>query len=145
MIFIKNILFILLLAISVGSFSFSAMAAGGGGEEHPEGVPYFIELDPLIVPIMTNSKRFEVIAINLVLEAENSEHSSKITESVPRLRDGFIRSLYGRLHEDSLIDNAGVLNTQRLKDRLMAVANHVLEHGEVQDILLQGVTHQRMR
>jgi len=123
-----------------------AMASGGGGAPEPvEGAPVFVELKPLIVPVFTRHSRVEVLALNLVIEAKDTEDSHKITENAPKLRDGFIRSLYGRLESDSLIDKNGILNVNRLKKRLMAVANHVMEPGTVSDILLQGVVHQKGR
>lgn len=138
--FLKHIILLAMLICPATSY-----AAGGSEKEHKEGVPYFIELDPLIVPIITHNQSVEVLALNLILEAEDSEKSGKINDNVPRLRDGFIRSLYGRMEQDSLINKQGVLNMELLKTRLMAVANHVMEPGTVQDILLQGVTHQKVR
>lgn len=126
--------------------SVPVLASGGGAAaEHVEGQPIYVELKPLIVPVFARHSKVEILALNLVIEAKDTEDSHKITENTPKLRDGFIRSLYGRMEADFLIDKNGILDVEMLKKRLMAVADHVMEPGTVSDILLQGVVHQKGR
>jgi len=109
---------------------------GGGGLE-------FVELDPLILPIVDGSGVSQTISIVISLEVEDSYTKDKVLAMEPRLKDAYIQDLYGALNKHAAL-KGGVLQVDILKARLNKVSAKVAGEDVVQDVLLQVVQQRTM-
>jgi flagellar FliL protein len=135
-------------------FKQPAEAAIGAGDEHKQAEKAktkskdkghgegahtsFVQIDPLILPLINNEGASQVISLVIVLETTDDATKAEITALIPRLKDAYIQDMYGALSHDVLVRD-GVLQIGALKDRLHKVSNHVLGEGKATGVLLQVV------
>src|SRR5262245_21071958 len=67
---------------------------GGPGEEVT-----FVELDPLIMPIVDNTGVTQVVSLVIALEVPNKEMAKEVEALSPRLKDAYIQDMYGVLNK----------------------------------------------
>ncbi|MCB1557261.1 MAG: flagellar basal body-associated FliL family protein [Alphaproteobacteria bacterium] len=109
---------------------------GGGGME-------YVELAPLVLPIIDGNGITQTLNLVVVLEAESLKNKTTIEENEPRLNDAYIRELYGTLSKQIALEG-GVLKVQVIKDRLRQVSDRVVGEDVVHDVLLQVVQQRPM-
>lgn len=112
-------------------------------KESPEDKSHhkFVELDPLVLPIVDKNGVSQVVSIVVVIEVEDDKSAEMVTKLQPRLKDAYIQELYGVLNRHAALQG-GVLQVGMVKDRLGAISERVLGEGVVEEVLLQ-VVHQR--
>lgn len=110
---------------------------GHGGAKESAGHE-FVELSPLVLPIVDSSGVTQTVSIVVVIEVEGSGNAGLVTSLEPRLKDAYIQDLYGVLNRHAAL-KGGVLQVQVIKDRLLQISNRVMGEGVVQDVLLQVV------
>ncbi len=118
----------------------------GEEEKHAEkgdhgkgsGVAEFVELDPLILPIVDNNGVSQVVSIVIALEVPDAHAKDVVKQMTPRLKDAFIQDMYGVLNEHAAL-KGGVLQVRMLKERLNEISNNVAGDEMVNDVLLQVV------
>lgn len=125
----------------------AAMAVGhGGGHEkdshaskggHGEKTE-FVEMDPLILPIVDGSGVSQVISLVIALEVPDSEAKAAVEALTPRLKDAYIQEMYGLLNKQAAL-KGGVLQVSYLKERLNSISAEVLGKEKFNDVLLQVV------
>ncbi len=111
-----------------------AAAEEGYGEKHYD----FVELDPLILPIVDKSGVSQTVSLVVVLEVMGSAAKIKVENLTPRLKDAYIQDMYGVLNKHAAL-KGGVWQVDILKERLNKVSTKVLGEGAVNDVLLQVV------
>lgn len=127
----------------------TTIAAGhDGGEGHEKGhatskgghgqKAEFVELDPLILPIIDNSGVSQVISLVIALEVPDSASKSEVEALTPRLKDAYIQEMYGLLNKHAAM-KGGVLQVGYLKERLNSISAEVLGKEKFNDVLLQVV------
>jgi len=104
-----------------------------GDEAHYE----YVELDPLILPIVDKSGVSQVVSMVVALEVE-AANAAKVTSLAPKLKDAYIQDLYGMLSEQAAL-KGGVIQVGYIKKRLNAISQEVMHDGEINDVLLQVV------
>ncbi|MCB1652334.1 MAG: flagellar basal body-associated FliL family protein [Alphaproteobacteria bacterium] len=109
---------------------------GGHGEHGAQGV--FVELDPLILPIVDNTGVSQVVSMVIAIEVEDAANEELIKHMAPKLKDAFIQDMYGALNKHAAL-KGGVIQTSVLKERLNKVSQEIMGEGVVQDVLLQVV------
>jgi flagellar FliL protein len=109
-----------------------------GKDKHGEGHAAFVQIDPIILPVIDTNGASQVISLVIVIETTDEATKAEITSIIPRLKDAFIQDMYGVLSRDTLMRD-GVLQVGALKDRLHRVSNHVLGEGKATGVLLQVV------
>lgn len=133
-------------------FSQSANAAAGEevGEQHEAAKEKhekekkksehveFIELDPLILPIVDSNGVSQVVSVVIALEVADKDAAGKVEKMTPRLKDAFIRDMYGVLNKHAALEG-GVIKVSAIKSRLSRVSNDVMGSGVISDVLLQVV------
>lgn len=102
----------------------------GGGD--------FVELAPLVLPIIDDSGVTQVVSIVVVIEAASSSAASDIKKFEPRLNDAYIQEMYGILNKHAALQG-GVIHVGMIKERLSAISHRVLGEDMVNDVLLQVV------
>jgi flagellar FliL protein len=104
---------------------------------HGEGAA-FVEMDPLILPILDKDGITQVISLVVAIEV-NDEAGKKAVEAViPRLKDAYIQEMYGLLSKQAAM-KGGVLQVAMLKEKLNKVSTEVLGEEGFNDVLLQVV------
>jgi flagellar protein FliL len=154
------ILVVLLLAIGGGAggyFYFSKKAeasagteagevAAGHGEKKAEGghgegggsAFQYVELDPLLLPIVDKNGVSQVVSLVVALEVNDAAGAEKVKEMTPKLKDAFIQDMYGILNKYAALEN-GVVQVSMIKKRLNEVTRKVMGEDTVNDVLLQVV------
>lgn len=127
-----------------------AQAAIGDTEEHKAaaeekkadqkggGKISYVEMAPLILPIIDKRGVVQTISLIVMVEAKDAAAAQKITDFAPRLTDAYIQDMYGALNKAETVQN-GVVQVGPLKERLNAVTKKVMGEGVAQDVLLQVV------
>ncbi len=98
----------------------------------------FVELDPLILPIIDESGVTQTVSLVVALEVADEKAGSLITAQAPRLKDAYIQKLYGVLNNQAAL-KGGVIQVNTLKKQLNKISNKVLGDDIVHDVLLQVV------
>lgn len=106
--------------------------------EH-EAVLEFVKLDPLVLPIIDNEGVNQVLSLVVSLEVASVADGEKVKNMSPRLKDAYIRDMYGVLNKNSAL-KGGVVQVNIIKERLNKVSDKVMGDSEiVRDVLLQVV------
>lgn len=100
--------------------------------------PTFVEMDPLILPIVDNSGVTQVVSLVIALEVEDKEIAKKIEALTPRLKDAYIQDMYGVLNKYAAM-KGGVIQVSTIKERLNIVTDEVLGGVGEAKVLLQVV------
>lgn len=112
--------------------------AHGDGEDHE-----YVELDPLILPIIDQSGVTQVISLVVVIEVSDAHDAEIITKSQPRLKDAYIQELYGALNRHAAL-SGGVVQVNMIKNRLKQISHDVMGSDMISDVLLQVVQQRPM-
>ncbi len=115
----------------------TAEAAEGAAAPKEE----FVQLDPLILPVIGENGVTQTISLVISLEVPDSAAAAEVKRLSPRLKDAFIQDMYGALNRADSMEK-GVLRVAPLKARLNRVTTKVMGETKVNDVLLQ-VIHQR--
>lgn len=107
--------------------------------EHGEVALEFVEIDPLVLPIIDNEGINQVVSIVVSLEVENATNAEKVKKMTPRLKDAYIQDMYGILNKNAALKD-GVIQVGTIKERLNKVTDKVMgDKDVVHDVLLQVV------
>lgn len=98
----------------------------------------FVELDPLILPIVDSNGVSQVVSMVVVIEVSSDRDASLVNKLQPRLKDAYIQELYGVLNRHAALQG-GVIQVGMIKERLNAISQKVMGDGVVNDVLLQVV------
>lgn len=98
----------------------------------------FVELQPLILPIIDKYGVSQVVSLVVALEIENKEYTETIIKLGPKLKDAYIQDMYGALNNKAAM-SGGVVQVGMIKRRLKKVTDEVLGKNVVTDVLLQVV------
>ena len=134
-------------------FGHPANASVGENEDHKEakeayahgdgGDHEYVELDPLILPIIDQSGVTQVISMVVVIEVGDKHDADIVTKSQPRLKDAYIQELYGALNRHAAL-SGGVVQVNMIKKRLKKISHDVMGRDVISDVLLQVVQQRPM-
>jgi flagellar FliL protein len=110
---------------------------GGHGDGHGKGAS-FVELDPLVLPIVDNDGVSQVVSLVVVIEVPDEAAKKELEAVMPRLKDAFIQEMYGVLSKEAAL-KGGVLQVSYIKQRLNTISTDVLGAEKFSDVLLQVV------
>ena len=63
----------------------------------------FVELDPLILPIVDRNGVSQVVSMVVTLEVYDEKSAKKTEHLMPKLKDAYIQNLYGALNKHCLL------------------------------------------
>lgn len=115
-----------------------AAAKEGHGEADPAAKPEYVQMDPLILPVVNAQGVTQVISLVITIEVPDSGAAEKVTARIPRLKDAYIQDLYGALGRQASTAG-GIVDVGAIKQRLNAVTHRVMGEGVAGDVLLQVV------
>jgi len=98
----------------------------------------FVELDPLMLPIIDEYGVNQVVSLVVVIEVADTATAEEVLKVSPRLKDAYIQDMYGVLNRQVAM-NGGVLQVGIIKERLNGITHRVLGEGIARDVLLQVV------
>ena len=122
----------------------AACASEHEGEAKKDG-PIYVDFKSIVVPVIKKNGSTGVIALNVMAEVKDDEAKTKVADRLPKLRDAFIRALYGNLDNDRYTRQNGSLDIDNIKTRLMKTAAYVMrddKNNPIQDILFQNISQQ---
>lgn len=105
---------------------------------HGGGHFEFVELDPLILPIVDNNGVNQVVSMVIALEVMETGKVGEVEKMTPKLKDAFIQDMYGVLNKHAAL-KGGVIQVGMIKKRLNKITDNVLGDDVVNDVLLQVV------
>ena len=120
--------------------------AGKDSGDHGEGFGkklQYVELDPLILPIVDKTGVTQTVSLIVMIEVDSQSAAQKVQELAPRLTDAYIQNMYGMLHKHEALPD-GVVQVGMVKQRLNEVSREVLGADNFKDVLLQVVQQRRM-
>lgn len=110
-----------------------------GGNAHGEkGKSEFVELDPLILPIVDNSGVNQVVSLVISIEVPGPTAKDKVKSMSPKLKDAYIQDMYGMLNEHAAM-KGGVVQVAVIKERLNEITKAIMGKDTVNEVLLQVV------
>jgi flagellar FliL protein len=98
----------------------------------------FVQLDPLILPVIDGKGVSQTISMVVVLEVADKKNEDMVKRLIPKLNDAYIQDMYGVLSRKNAMPN-GVVEVGMIKSRLNHISQGVLGDGIVKDVLLQVV------
>lgn len=103
----------------------------------------FVELDPLILPIVDHNGVSQTVSLVVSVEVADEAAASRVKNLQPRLKDAFIQDMYGELSRKSVMAG-GVLEVGKLKARLNRISGKVMGDDTIKEVLLQVVQQRRI-
>jgi len=123
-------------------------AEDGHGDEHAKakskdghgghGGSQFVELDPLVLPIVDNNGVNQTVSMVVALEVADQAAAAEVEKMEPKLKDAYIQDMYGVLNEYAAL-KGGVIQVSKIKNRLNKITTDIMGDDVVQDVLLQVV------
>jgi flagellar FliL protein len=108
-----------------------------------EGEPtvHFIELNPLIVPVITANGATQMVSLVVAVEVDSQEKADKVTKFSPRLTDAYLSELYGAFAHKA--PENGIIPISYVKERLNKTSGKILGDETVSDVLVQVLQSRR--
>jgi len=118
----------------------------GGGGDGAEGGPQFeyLELNPLVLPVINERGLVQQISLVISLELAEGLLAADLEKYEPRLADAFIQDLYGVLGSGYGLTRHDILDVHLIKTRLSAVTESVVGPDKVEGVLLQVIQQRRL-
>lgn len=104
---------------------------------------HFVEMSPLILPIIGSNGISQTISVVVTLEVNGEKHSETVKMKKPRLSDAFLQDMYGSLSRQAAL-SGGVVKVSTIKKRLNRVSQKVLGPDMVNDVLIQVVQQRKV-
>ena len=104
---------------------------------------YFVELDPLMLPIIDGNGISQSINMIVVVEVSSERKANKVRNMEPRIKDAYIQKMYGLLSHHAAV-KGGVVQIAMIKNALHDITVAIMGDGIVEDVLLQVLEQRRM-
>ncbi|PCJ99836.1 MAG: flagellar basal body-associated FliL family protein [Zetaproteobacteria bacterium] len=128
----------LILAVIAGFFISGDVYASSSEESSDEGSVEYVEMDPLILPIIDQDGVYQVLSLVVIIEVEGVFNADKIKARSPRLKDAYIQDMYGILNENAALKN-GVVQVKMLKKRLNKITDEIMGDEMDTEVLIQVI------
>ena len=132
------------MLLSVGLlFSFASDVQAGGDKKSANDGPavHFVELNPLILPVINDRGVTQMVSLVVALEVDSQEKADKVTKFSPRLTDAYLSDLYGTFSRKA--PEGGIIPIDYVKKRLNSASQKVLGDAIVSDVLVQVLQSRR--
>jgi chloramphenicol 3-O-phosphotransferase len=107
---------------------------------HVDGVPDFVDIQPIILPVIERNAVTRQVGIVVTLELAQGEHADAVEPKRRQLTDAFIRELHTLYAWRS--GDGRVADEQLIKRRLLLIADAVLGQGIVHAVLVKQLLEQ---
>lgn len=145
MVAIYRILTFCLLFFVVSFVAVESHAGGGKATSGEDGIakPAYVELEPMIIPIIGNNNVYQMISFSVVIEATDEKNAEKVKNLTPRIQDAYIHGIYGMLNRYAM-RHGGQVDTYRIKRTLNDITIHVVGEGVIKDVLISNIQQRRV-
>jgi flagellar basal body-associated protein FliL len=93
----------------------------------------YIRLEPMHIAVVRDGRKLYQMLFDISLEVPNRANRERIAVLMPKIRDAFIRELYGAAN----LSNAfGPAHLDRIKRQLLARCERIVGPGMVSDVLI---------
>jgi flagellar protein FliL len=130
----------LLLALAEPSFAAEHGEQAHGGKEPVPGAPVFIDMQPIVLPVIEGKNVTRQVGVLLTVEFAEGHVPGDVEEKRRQLADAFITELYRIYGWRSGADR--VVNETLVKRHLQATADRILGKGIVQAVLIRQLVEQ---
>lgn len=133
----KKILLTLFSLSILLTFTYSNGAMAAEDKEVEDGATnvLFVELAPLILPVINNYGVTQMVSLVVAVEVDSQEKADQVTKFSPRLTDAYLSELYGTFSQKQPKD--GIIPISFVKKRLNATSAKILGDAVVSDVLVQ--------
>lgn len=141
----------LLVLVGAGVGGYIMFGKKKGEEEHakeeekkkPVGPPAFVQVGPLILPIVGETRIEQTVIVVVSVELADDPTKEAVRIYVPRLADAYLRALYGSVGRSDIIEGQ-LVSIPAVKAKLTAATHAVLDpivgKEMVNDVHIQNVT-----
>lgn len=98
----------------------------------------FVEMDPIILPIIDAEGVNQVVTLIVSLEVNGDKNAAYVESLTPRLKDAYIQDMYGILNRKASMEG-GMVKVDQLKERLNQISAQVVGDNKINSVLLQVV------
>ena len=130
----------LLVALALPSFAAEYDEHGHSGKEPIPGAPAFIDMQPIVLPVIEGKNVTRQVGVLLTVELAEGHVSDDVEEKRRELTDAFITELYRIYGWRSGADR--VVNETLVKRRLQGTADRILGKGVVRAVLIRQLVEQ---
>lgn len=116
---------------------------GEGKAAAPKDGPIYVNLQPMVLPVLDEKGPQQLITLLISLEVENEEKQDLIKERMPRLNDAYLQTLYGAL-DTRTVNKGSLVDITRIKQKLKAPTERVLGKDVAKDVLIQAVAQRHL-
>jgi flagellar protein FliL len=115
-----------------------AKAEGHAKKEKAHEPSAFVEMDPLILPIVDGTGVTQTVSLVIALQVADEKAVAEVEHMSPKLKDAYIQDMYGVLNQHAAMKD-GVIQVSAIKKRLNEISDEVMGDDTIQDVLLQVV------
>jgi flagellar FliL protein len=103
----------------------------------PEAQTIFIDMDPIMVPLLQGNAVATTIQIQIKLETQGQDNAIFLKRRMPKISDAFVRDLHAFMPR--LLKDTERIDVLILKQRLQVIGDRLLGEGYIKDVLVQSV------
>ena len=123
--------------LAIGPFEVVEGAEEEKEPEEPQEDSIFIDMDPLMLPVIQGDQIAGTIQIQIKLETAGTENAIFLKRRLTKVSDAFVKDLHGFVPR--LLKKKERLDVIILKDRLKIIGERLLGKGYIDDVLVQSV------
>lgn len=150
----KIIFFVLALVVLIGigvggwiMFGQKMVADAANPEQHAEapkkkkaeGPPSFIDVGPIVLPVMGETRIEQTVMIMVSLEVADEETKNSVRGVTPRLLDAYLRALYGKIGK-SQVAAGEIVDVATIREKLSEATVAVLGADVVDGVYIKAVS-----
>ena len=96
-----------------------------------------VRLNPMVIPMVREGQVTKHLTVNVQLQVAGLSAENQLRENLPKLRDAFLTELYSLMAMRYVQENR--MQTEFIKGRLKLVADNLLGHDILHNIVIQGL------
>ncbi len=123
--------------LAIGPFEVADAGAKEEEPEEPKEEAIFVDMDPLMLPIIKGSQIAGTIQVQIKLETSGKDNAIFLKRRLTKVSDAFVKDLHGFVPR--LLKKKERLDVVILKDRLKVIGERLLGKGYIDDVLVQSV------
>ena len=125
-------------AMHMGVVAAAAPAASAQDIVATADLPVFVELKPLLLPLVANDGRIiKHVYVHIAVEVASEKQADRLRPLVPRLRHALLRELYGVPLGQQ--DDPTRFDVGAIKARLLPVARHAIDDISITAIVVTRI------
>ncbi|MBT6094420.1 MAG: hypothetical protein HOH04_06025 [Rhodospirillaceae bacterium] len=105
--------------------------------EEPEVQTIFIDMDPIMVPLLQGNSVAALVQIQVKLETEGQDNAIFLKRRMPKISDAFVSDLHAFMPR--MLKKHERIDVLILKQRLQVIGDRLFGKGYIKDVLVQSV------